>query len=304
MWQLEQLFCCYVWRLASDFIYRNIQGVSGFCLLPVSVLIWLVPRSIQRVFIAVLAKPEERGFFMIRLIALLCMMLVMVLPVQANTLSFEEHPFPINFTQLSQSPEIKNRIDPRVLTMALAGYSALREQGKVTRDGILTVIDFNRPSVEERIFVIDINHARLLYSGLVAHGSGSGENYAQSFSNHPGSYQSSLGFFITADTYDGKNGYSLRLLGMERGINDNAEMRSIVMHGADYVSRDFIRKHGRLGRSQGCPALSFENNQQVIDLIKGGSCLFIYQSAREYALSSALLNHDLARLPEVSEPLL
>ncbi|MEI6757436.1 MAG: murein L,D-transpeptidase catalytic domain family protein [Chlorobium sp.] len=237
---------------------------------------------------------------MIRLITMLCMLLMMAIPVQANTLFFEENPFRQNISLLSQSPELKNRIDSRVLTMALAGYYSLREQGKVTRDGILTVIDFNRPSVEDRLFVIDINQGRLLYSGLVAHGSGSGENYAERFSNNPGSHQSSLGFYTTADTYDGKNGYSLRLLGMERGINDNAEMRSIVIHGADYVSHDFIRKHGRLGRSQGCPALSFENNQQVIDLIKGGSCLFIYQSAREYALSSTLLNPDFARLPEVS----
>ena len=183
-----------------------------------------------------------------------------------------------------------------VLSKALSGYFSLKEQGKVNRDGILTVIDFNRPSVDERLFVIDVNRGLLLFSGLVAHGRGSGDNYAQNFSNASGSHQSSLGFYTTGDTYDGKNGYSLKLLGMERGINNNAEARSIVIHGANYVSYDFIRQHGRLGRSQGCPALSFDSLQRVIDLIKGGSCLFIYHGGRDYAIKSTLLNPDLALL--------
>lgn len=239
---------------------------------------------------------------MIRLISMLCMLLMFPLSLQGNTLSFDEEPFRQNISRLSQSLELINRIDVKVLTKALAGYYALKEQGKVNRDGILTVIDFNRPSVEERLFVIDLDRGCLLYSGLVAHGSGSGDNYAERFSNDPGSHQSSLGFYTTGTTYDGKNGYSLRLFGMERGINDNAEMRSIVIHGADYVSDDFIRKNGRLGRSQGCPALSLEGFQQVIDLIKEGSCLFIYQSTREYALKSTLLDPDVARLLELSDP--
>ncbi|NHQ59976.1 murein L,D-transpeptidase catalytic domain family protein [Chlorobium sp. BLA1] len=236
---------------------------------------------------------------MIRLISALLMMLMLLSPVKGDSLT---NPFLKNFSSLSRSPDLRNRINPKLLSMALSGYYSLREQGKVSRDGILTVIDFNLPSVEERLFVIDVNEGRLLYSGLVAHGSGSGENYAQSFSNQPGSNQSSLGFYTTGNTYDGKNGYSLRLLGMEPGINDNAEMRSIVMHGADYVSYDYIRKHGRLGRSQGCPALSFEAFQQVINLIKGGSCMFIYQGGRDYALKSTVLNPDLALQESVFDP--
>jgi hypothetical protein len=239
---------------------------------------------------------------MIRLIATFLMMLMLLAPAQGQALINDVNPFQKNFSFLSQSPDIRNRINPKVLSMALSGYYSLKEQGKVSRDGILTVIDFNKPSVEERLFVIDVNSGRLLYSGLVAHGSGSGDNYAQSFSNEPGSHQSSLGFFTTGNTYDGKHGYSLRLLGMERGINDKAEMRSIVIHGADYVSYDFIRKHGRLGRSQGCPALSYNGFQQVINLIKGGSCLFIYQAARDYVLKSTFLNPDLARRQNVSDP--
>ena len=170
---------------------------------------------------------------MMRLISMLFMMMMMVFPSEGRSLSIENNAFRNTLSVLSQSPQLKNKIDPLVLSKALSGYYSLKEQGKVNRDGILTVIDFNRPSIDERLFVIDINQRRLLYSGLVAHGSGSGENYPQSFSNAQGSHQSSLGFYTTGDTYDGKNGYSLKLLGMERGINDNAEARSIVIHGAN-----------------------------------------------------------------------
>ncbi len=232
---------------------------------------------------------------MIRLIIMLFMMLMMAFPVKGQSLTFDLNPFKKNSSVFSKFPELRDKISSQVLSMALAGYHSLKEQGKVGRDGILTVIDFNRPSVDERLFVIDVNRGRLLYSGLVAHGRGSGDNYAQSFSNAPGSRQSSLGFYTTGNTYDGKNGYSLRLQGMERGINDNAESRSIVIHGADYVSYDYIRKYGRLGRSEGCPAISFDSFQQVIDLIKGGSCLFIYHAGRDYASKSTILTPDLAR---------
>ncbi len=234
-----------------------------------------------------------------RLISMLFIMMMTVFPSEGRSLSFDNNALRNTLSVLSQSPELKNKIDPLVLSQALSGYYSLKEQGKVNRDGILTVIDFNRPSIDERLFVIDINKCRLLYSGLVAHGSGSGDNYAQSFSNLNGSHRSSLGFYTTGDTYDGKNGYSLKLLGMERGINDNAEARSIVIHGARYVSHDYIRQHGRLGRSQGCPALSFDSIQEVINLIKGGSCLFIYHAGSGYASKSTLLNPDLVSLHKV-----
>jgi len=230
---------------------------------------------------------------MIRPIVMLLFMLT-ALPVSGQAFPFQQQLFRKQISALFRAPELKNRIDPKVLNMALTGYYSLKEQGKVSRDGILTVIDFNKPSIDERLFIIDINRGRLLYSGLVAHGSGSGENYAYSFSNDPGSHKSSLGFYTTGTTYDGKHGYSLRLLGMEPGINDNAESRSIVIHGADYVSYDFIRKNGRLGRSQGCPAVSFDSYQQVIDLIKDGSCLFIYQRDGAYSSGSNLINPDFA----------
>ncbi len=233
------------------------------------------------------------------MIALL-MMLLMAFPVPGYSLAFNMTPVQKNSSVFSQFPGLKDKLSSQVLSMALAGYQALKEQGKVTRDGILTVIDFNRPSVDERLFVIDVNRGQLLYSGLVAHGRGSGDIYPKSFSNAPGSNQSSLGFYTTGDTYDGKNGYSLRLQGMERGINDKAESRSIVIHGANYVSYDFIKKYGRLGRSEGCPAISFDSFQRVINLIKGGSCLFIYHGDRESAAKLTLPAPDFARQQHVS----
>lgn len=235
-----------------------------------------------------------------RLLIVLFMMVMTAFPVAGHSLAFDITPFQKNSSIFSQFPELRDKINSKVLDLALAGYSALKEQGKVNRDGILTVIDFNRPSVDQRLFVIDVKRGQLLYSGLVAHGKGSGDIYPQSFSNIPGSHQSSLGFYTTGDTYDGKNGYSLKLQGLEQGVNDKAESRSIVIHGADYVSYDFIKKNGRLGRSEGCPAISFESFQQVIDLIKGGSCLFIYHGGKEHADKSPLAAPDLAHRKPVS----
>ena len=144
---------------------------------------------------------------------------------------------------------------------------------------VLTLIDFSKPSTEERLFIIDVENRKLLFQTFVAHGKNSGVNIATRFSNRSGSLKSSLGFFITAETYYGKHGYSLRLDGMEKGINDNARKRAIVVHGAKYVSDDFIRKYNRLGRSWGCPAVSDDLSKEIIDLIKDGSCLFIYANS-------------------------
>ena len=128
-----------------------------------------------------------------------------------------------------------------------------------------------------------------MYWTLLAHGRNSGENFATSFSNRSGSYQSSLGFFRTAETYNGGNGYSLRLDGLEKGINDKARPRAVVIHGADYCSEDFIRSTGRLGRSFGCPALPQELNKPIINTIKDGSLLFIYADKPEYYSLSKVL---------------
>jgi hypothetical protein len=167
-------------------------------------------------------------------------------------------------------------LSPKVLSLALDAVSAARARGISGRDDLLTVIDYSLPSTQPRLWVLDLAHGKVLYHELVAHGSGSGENYATRFSNVNDSRQTSLGLFLTGGTYEGGNGYSLKLQGLDRGFNDRAEERHIVMHGAWYVSPEQIRSQGRLGRSWGCPALSQEIAPAVIDTIKGGSFVFSY----------------------------
>lgn len=174
-----------------------------------------------------------------------------------------------------------------VFSAALNGYIKTE---KIRKKNILTIIDFSKPSTDKRCFIIDIDKRKLLYNCLVAHGRNSGDNNATNFSNEPESLKSSLGFYLTAETYSGKHGYSLRLDGLEKNINDNARPREIVIHGADYVSKDFIDKHGRLGRSWGCPALPLEISKEVIDKISNGSCLFIYGRDNTYFKNSAFIS--------------
>ena len=156
---------------------------------------------------------------------------------------------------------------------------------------MLSVVDFSKSGKEKRFFVIDLKKREILYRSLVAHGKNSGSNYAHRFSNVPESNTSSLGFYITNETYWGKHGLSLRLDGKEKSINDNARKRDIVIHGADYVSEDFIRARGHLGRSFGCPALPIENTKAIIETIKNKSCLFIYYPDRNYLNSSPILSN-------------
>ncbi len=227
-------------------------------------------------------------------IRLICLVMVFVFsPLNAKCVPSQGE-LSSSIQSLYRTPELRNNIDYSVLRKAMTGYYTLKKKGELKNQKVLTIIDYNQPSVKKRLFVIDMDRKRLLASSLVAHGKNSGQNRAVTFSNVPGSFKSSLGFFVTDRTYKGKHGYSLRLRGLERGINDNALMRNIVIHGADYVSSDFIRRHGRLGRSLGCPALPFSVYRQVIDLIKGGSCLFIYNGDQNYAGLSSLLNSDLA----------
>ena len=165
-----------------------------------------------------------------------------------------------------------------IFDQAMAGY---RQLDVFKKKNILTIIDYSKPSGEDRFFVIDLEKKKVLFKCLVAHGKNSGESIATSFSNQSGSLKSSTGFFLTAETYVGENGYSLRLDGLEKGINDSARFRDIVIHGADYVSRKFIEANGRLGRSWGCPALPLEVSKDIIDIISEGSCLFVYSADKE-----------------------
>jgi hypothetical protein len=167
-------------------------------------------------------------------------------------------------------------IETDVFEMALDAASCAVRTGAVSAPETLTVIDYSKPSSERRLWVFDLKAKELVYEELVAHGQGSGANMATQFSNEDESHQTSLGLFVTRDTYVGKNGYSLRLDGLDRGVNDRARDRAIVMHGAPYVSEQFVKANGRLGRSWGCPAISAVVAKQMIDRVKGGGLVFAY----------------------------
>ena len=173
-----------------------------------------------------------------------------------------------------------------IFNIALTGLYQIENQCK---KNIVSIIDFTRPSTEKRLFIIDLEHKILIYKCYVAHGRNSGDNYAKSFSNDPASLKSSLGFFLTAETYSGDHGYSLKLDGLEKGINDNARIREIVIHGAEYVSEEFIKMYGRLGRSWGCPSIPVEISKEIIDKISGGSCLYIHSDDNYYKENSVFL---------------
>jgi hypothetical protein len=179
------------------------------------------------------------------------------------------------------------------LKNALTGFFSLKNKNKV-KANILTIIDFSLSSNQERMWIVDMNNKQVIHSSLVAHGRNSGQEFADSFSNVSGSYQSSLGFYITDGIYQGKHGTSLQLNGVEPGINDNARQRAIVMHSAGYVSNDFIRNHGRLGRSLGCPSIPVENHVEIITLLSGGSCLYIHFPDTDYQANSLMLKDDIA----------
>ena len=192
----------------------------------------------------------------------------------------------VNETELIyEQMNLKGLIDFNAFEAAYVGYKKLNNN----KNNLLTIIDFNLPSTEKRMYVLDLSKKEVLYVTHVAHGRNSGGNYATSFSNKNGSYQSSLGFYRTAETYNGGNGYSLRLDGLEKGINDLARPRAVVIHGADYCNENFIKSTGRLGRSFGCPALPQELNKPIINTIKDGSLIFIYADKPEYHASTKLL---------------
>jgi len=178
-----------------------------------------------------------------------------------------------------------------IFNAAIKGLKKLDTIGKLQNTDILTIADFSQSSKQKRLYVIDLKNRKLLFNTYVAHGRNTGEEYARSFSNNEGSLKSSLGFFVTNQPMMGvQTGYALLLQGLEKGINDNAEKRAIIMHAADYATESFIKQHGRLGRSLGCPALPPDLNKPIIETIKGGSCLFIYNPDNNYLAQSSLLN--------------
>ena len=172
---------------------------------------------------------------------------------------------------------------------AYKGYQYLKSKGVLTNPGVVTICDFSQSSSKRRMYIIDVENIKVLYNTYVAHGKNSGLQYAKKFSNRPESLQSSLGFFVTKNTYFGKHGLSLRLAGLERGFNDKAEARAVVVHGADYIGDNRLDAP-YMGRSFGCPAVPQKQATTVINLIKNGTCLFIYHPDANYLHGSKILN--------------
>ena len=180
-------------------------------------------------------------------------------------------------------------LSEEALQYAYKGYRNLVAQGAVKNADVITVCDFSQPSTKKRMYILDVKNFKVLLNTYVAHGKNSGVTMAERFSNKPESLQSSLGFYVTKSTYKGKHGLSLKLDGQERGFNDKAEARAVVVHGAQYIG-DQRAGSGYMGRSFGCPAVPQKQAAKVINYIKGGTCLFIYSPSDNYLKSSKLLN--------------
>jgi hypothetical protein len=181
-------------------------------------------------------------------------------------------------------------VSAEVLQLALDAVACATASGEIAPPPTLTLIDYSKPSVEPRLWVFDLATGELLFKELVAHGRNTGENLATAFSDTLNSRQSSIGLFVTADTYVGSNGYSLRMDGLEPGFNATARERAIVMHGAPYVSEEIALRQGRLGRSWGCPALREAVARNVIDTVRGGGVVFSYYPDEEWLERSRFLN--------------
>lgn len=209
-----------------------------------------------------------------------------VLIAEKKELTFEE-----KTTLFYNEIEAGNYTLPKLETFknAFEGYTQLDEQGKILNN-ILTIVDFSFSSTKERMWVIDMEAKKVILQTLVSHGMNSGQEYAKHFSNENESHKSSLGFFITGETYIGKHGLSLKLDGQEKGLNHKARERAVVVHGADYVSKKFARTHGFLGRSQGCPAVAPEIASKLIKKIKNKSVLFIFHPNKTYVKNSKLVS--------------
>ncbi len=182
----------------------------------------------------------------------------------------------------------------RAFDYAMKGFTVMKSVGEVANENIISIIDFSKPSSQKRLFVIDLANCKVLYNTYVAHGMQSGKEFANQFSNKVESNKSSLGFYETLSTYNGGNGYSLKLQGVEKGINDNATKRAIVIHGANYVDESLIHSQGYIGRSWGCPALPQRLHKAIIDVIKNGTCLFIFSPDNKYLSHSRILNQKMS----------
>lgn len=234
------------------------------------------------------------------------LLLLFLIPLTFTFARFKPAPSPVKIIAVNNSNTAEEELNSKLIIYdslqlnslglskrafleGLKGYSILRSQGKLTNENVLSIVDFSLPSSQKRLFVIDLENFKLLFNTYVAHGRNSGKEYARRFSNSPESHMSSLGFYVTQETYYGEHGLSLKLQGEEKGINDNAESRAIVIHPADYVSEHTLKSLGYLGRSYGCPALPQKVATPIIKTIKDGTCFFVYSDSQKYISRSSLL---------------
>ena len=223
-----------------------------------------------------------------RVTALIFFIFVFTVPGFAGSSS--DHPGETSADVRHIYEQIGNRtMSYEAFDLAFRGWNELKDSIDLTNN-VISVVDFSQPSTSKRFYLIDLDTRQVIYQDYVAHGKNTGNLMAEKFSNTPHSNQSSLGFYKTGETYFGKHGLSLRLDGLEKGINDKARQRAIVIHSAKYAEETFIRKYGRLGRSFGCPALPAGNFEEIIGLIKGGTLLFIYFPQPGYLDNSSILN--------------
>lgn len=224
---------------------------------------------------------------MFKQISILVLCIVLSIHTRSNSVVLSKPTTANNLlTTLTSSLDINSD----ALKLALDGYEKLKEQGKLNNVHYLTIIDFSKPSTSNRFYVIDMEQGQLLLQTLVAHGKKSGTVFANTFSNKDASSKSSLGFYVTGKTYIGKHGTTLELEGQEKGINDNAKERAIVIHGANYVSESIAKQQGYIGRSLGCPAVPNDQVNTIIEAIQGASCLFVYAPVKSYMRQSTLAN--------------
>lgn len=217
---------------------------------------------------------------------------LLLFTIGLSTQAFNKNSFnPINNLVLKvELLATKFSINKYAIQQAFNAYEKLKQSGQILNQRYLTIADFSKPSSEKRLFIIDINKMELVLQTLVAHGRNSGTLFAKNFSNKNESFQSSLGFYLTGNIYKGKHGMSLQLSGIESGINDNAKQRAIVIHGANYVNNNLIKKQGYIGRSLGCPAVPQTEVKEIIQTIKGASLLYIYAPDNQYTKKSKLIN--------------
>lgn len=216
------------------------------------------------------------------LIATVCLFSGVALAGSAATITVDSQ---VN-DLIAQAPDI----NPKALKLGLEAYNKARMEGYDSQQ-LLTIVDYSKPSTEDRFWVFDLKNNTVKYEALVAHGQNSGDNYTTSFSNDPRSLKSSLGLYVTEQPYEGHNGYSLRLQGLDKGFNDMAKARDIVVHGGAYVSKEFAAAHGRLGRSWGCFALNPKVASSVINTIKDGTLIFAYYPDHKYLSESSWIPH-------------